>query len=204
LSQLPVWFHAIKGVSAVKSGIMNLPLILAATLFTIISGGGIDNLGYYGPFLLLSTVIASIGSGLLTTFKVSPSRPAWIGFQVIYGAGPGAAMQVAFVIVQAALPPANIPIATAIMTFAQTIGGAVFISVAQSVFSTLLIQNLIQVAPNVALSIVVLSGATELKNVIDKALLPSVLVAYNRALARTWFVSVVMAAVSIIDVVAID
>jgi hypothetical protein len=90
------------------------------------------------------------------------------------------------------------------MTFPQTLGGAVFISVAQNVFSNLLIQNLIQVAHNVAASIVVLTGATESKNVVNKALLPGVLVAYNRDLTRTWFVSVAMAAVSITGVVAID
>jgi hypothetical protein len=183
---------------------MNLPLILAATLFTIISAGGIDNLGYYGPFLLLSTLLTSIGSDLLATFEVSTSHPAWIGFQVIYSAGAGAGRQVAFVIVEAALPPADIPIATAMMTFPQTLGGAVFISVAQNVFSNLLIQNPIQVAHNVAPSIVVLTGATESKNVVNKALLPGLLLAYNRDLTRTWFVSVAMAAVSITGVVAID
>ncbi len=48
------------------------------------------------------------------------------------------------------------------------------------------------------------TGATELKNVTDKAFLPGVLVAYNPALTRTWFVSVAMVAVSIVGVLSID
>lgn len=202
--KLPIWFQAIKGVSALKSGIMNLPLILSLVLFTGISGGGITNLGYYGPFLLFSNIVASIGAGLLTTFEVSTYRPAWIGFQVVYGAGIGAGMQIAFVIVQASLPAADIPIATAMMMFAQTLGGTLFISVAQNIFSNLLIQDLRRAAPNVVPSIVTMTGATDLRNVIDKKFLPGVLIAYNHALTRTWYVSVAMAAVSIVGVVAID
>ena len=183
---------------------MNLPLIISLVIFTGISGGGITNLGYYGPFLLLSTVLASIGAGLLTTFQVTTAHPAWIGFQVLYGAGIGSGMQVAFVIVQAALPAADIPIATALMMFSQLFGGTLFTSVAQNVFSNLLTQDLMRAAPNVPPSIVVSTGATDLKNVIDKAYLPGVLIAYNHALTRTWFVSVAMAAISIVGVLAID
>lgn len=203
-SKLPIWFQAIKGVSAVKSGIMNIPLLLSLVIFTIISGGGITNLGYYGPFMLFSTVLSTIGAGMLTTFEVTTSHPAWIGYQVLYGAGLGSGLQIAWVIVQASLPAADIPIATAMMQFAQTLGGSIFVSVAQNIFSNLLIQDLAKAAPSVPPSVVTSTGATDLKNVVDDALLPGVLVAYNAALTRTWFVSVAMAAVSIIGVVSID
>jgi hypothetical protein len=202
--KLPVWFQAIKGVSAIKSGIMNLPLVVSVVLFTIVSGGGTTAIGYYGPFMLLSTILASIGAGLLTTFEVTTAHPAWIGFQVLYGAGVGLGMQLTFTIVQAAISVADIPMATALMMFSQTLGGALFVSVAQNVFSNLLTQNLMQVAPNLSPSQVASTGATDLKNVISKEFLPGVLVAYNHALTRTWFVSVATAAVSIIGVVAID
>ncbi|KAE9372777.1 MFS general substrate transporter [Stipitochalara longipes BDJ] len=171
---LPVWFQAIKGVSAIKSGTMNLPLV------------------------------SSIGAGLLTTFTVTTAHPACIGFQVLYGAGIGLGMQLTFTIVQAAIPVADIPIATALTMFSQTLGGALFVSVTQNIFSNLLTQNLMRVAPNVSPSLVVSTGATDLKKVIAKEFLPGVLDAYNYALKRTWLVSVATAAVSIIRVVAID
>ena len=43
---LPVWFQGVLGVSAVESGIRNLPLILGLVLFSIISGIGVSVLGY--------------------------------------------------------------------------------------------------------------------------------------------------------------
>lgn len=43
---LPIWFQAVKGASAVKSGIMNLPMVLTLVLVSIISGIGVTVVGY--------------------------------------------------------------------------------------------------------------------------------------------------------------
>jgi MFS family permease len=43
---LPIWFQAVKGASAVKSGIMNLPMILTLVIVSIFSGIGVTVLGY--------------------------------------------------------------------------------------------------------------------------------------------------------------
>jgi MFS family permease len=43
---LPIWFQAVKGASAVKSGIMNLPMVLSLVLVSIISGIGVTIVGY--------------------------------------------------------------------------------------------------------------------------------------------------------------
>lgn len=46
---LPIWFQAIKGVSAVQSGINNLPMILGVVILSIVAGGLVTVLGYYTP-----------------------------------------------------------------------------------------------------------------------------------------------------------
>ena len=43
---LPIWFQAVKGASAVKSGIMNLPMILTLVLVSILSGITVTVVGY--------------------------------------------------------------------------------------------------------------------------------------------------------------
>lgn len=43
---LPIWFQAVKGTSAVGSGIRNLPLILGLGIVSIISGVGVTLTGY--------------------------------------------------------------------------------------------------------------------------------------------------------------
>lgn len=50
---IPIWFQAIEGVSAVESGIRNLPMILGLVIISIVSGIGITLVGYYTPFMIL-------------------------------------------------------------------------------------------------------------------------------------------------------
>jgi EmrB/QacA subfamily drug resistance transporter len=195
---LPIWFQAVKGVSATKSGIMNLPVILGLVVISMLAGGLVTAVGYYTPFMLISAVLMAIGSGLLTTFETDTKSPQWIGYQFIFGAGVGFGMQQTLVAVQTVLPAADVPIGTAIMMFSQTLGGALFISVAQNVFTNQLIKNLKTVVPDLDPSIVLVVGATELKNQIEQRYLPGVLSAYNLALTQTFYVSVATATMSIV------
>jgi MFS family permease len=43
---LPIWFQAVKGASAIKSGIMNLPMILTLVIVSVISGITVTAMGY--------------------------------------------------------------------------------------------------------------------------------------------------------------
>jgi hypothetical protein len=62
---LPIWFQAVKGASAVKSGIMNLPMVLTLVLVSIMSGIGVTVVGYYAPLMIGSSILMSIGVGLM-------------------------------------------------------------------------------------------------------------------------------------------
>lgn len=55
---LPIWFQAVKGASAVKSGIMNLPMILTLVIVSICSGIGVTLIGYC-KFLLSPNILLS-------------------------------------------------------------------------------------------------------------------------------------------------
>jgi hypothetical protein len=195
---LPIWFQAVKGVSATKSGIMNLPAILGLVIVSMVAGVLVTVLGYYTPFMLASSVLMSIGAGLLTTLETDSGHAKWIGYQFLFGAGVGFGMQQTLVAVQTTLAADDVPIGTAIMMFTQTLGGALFISVGQNVFTNQLVKNLQSVVPDLDPSFVLAVGATEIKNQIDPKFLPGVLSAYNLALTQTYYVSVAAGALSII------
>ncbi|KAI0611603.1 MFS transporter [Pyrenophora tritici-repentis] len=201
---LPIWFQAVKGASATKSGIMNLPAILGLVIISMLAGGAVTTLGYYTPFMLLSSVLMAIGAGLLSTLEVGCGSALWIGYQFIFGAGVGFGMQQTLVAVQTVLPVDDIPIGTAIMMFCQTLGGALFISVGQNVFTNQLIKNLSSVVPELNAHIVLSVGATELKHVIDPRFLPGVLTAYNTTLTQTFYVSVACGAMSIVGAAFVE
>ncbi|KAG6016876.1 hypothetical protein E4U41_004333, partial [Claviceps citrina] len=131
---LPIWFQAVQGTSAIESGIKNLPMILSLVIFSILSGGLVTTLGHYAPFMILSAVLMSVGAGMLSTLTVDAGPAHWIGYQILFGIGVGLGMQQTMVAVQASLAGADVAIGTAIIIFAQTLGGALFICVAQNVF----------------------------------------------------------------------
>lgn len=202
---VPIWFQAIKGVSATKSGIMVLPMILSLVLISVISGAGVTTLGYYSPFMIISSVLMAIGVGLMSTWTTSTNHSMWIGYQAIYGLGIGFGMQQPLIAAQTVLPLDDVPVGTTIIIFVQTLGGALFISVAQNIFTNRLIKNLIADVPSVDPSIVLHSGATNLREAVqDAASLDGVLRAYNSAITQTFYVSVAMAAFSIIGSALIE
>jgi EmrB/QacA subfamily drug resistance transporter len=201
---LPIWFQAIKGVSATKSGIMSLPLILGVVICSVVAGGLVTTFGYYAPFMIASSVLMAIGAGLLTTFKVNTGHTEWIGYQALFGIGVGLGMQQILIAVQTALPAADIPTGTAIVMFFQTLGGALFISVGQNVFTNKLVSGLKAAVPDLDPAIVLRTGATELRSVIGEQYRAGVLRAYNDALTNSYYVAVALATLSIVGSLAVE
>ena len=194
---VPIWFQAIKGVSAIRSGIDTLPLILSLVVASITAGILVQKLGYYVPFMIANSIIMSIGAGLITTFTPSTNHPKWIGYQIVFGLGLGLGMQQANLAAQAVLSRRDASTGVALIMFCQQLGGAVFVSIGQNVFSNELIKGLRPIS-GINPAIVVKTGATEIKNVVDVRFVDQVRAAYNGALTKTFTAALVMAALSII------
>ena len=194
---IPIWFQAIKDASAVRSGIMNLPLVLSLVAASVLSGISVQKLGYYTPFILASSVIMPIGAGLITTWTPTTLHPEWIGFQVLFGLGLGMGMQQSSLAAQAVLQRKDVPTGISLIMFCQQLGGAVFVSVGQNIFNNKLIQGLRGV-PGVTPRAVVGIGATELRDYVPPEAIPMVLKAYNAALVDVFRVALAMACFTII------
>ena len=79
---MPIWYQAIRGLSAVDAGYRLIPYFLGAVVFVITSGIVISLTGYYTPWLIVGTAVLMIGFGLWTTFTPSSSNGQLIGYQV--------------------------------------------------------------------------------------------------------------------------
>ncbi|KAK1566006.1 major facilitator superfamily transporter [Colletotrichum navitas] len=196
---IPIWFQAIQGVSAVKSGLMNLALILATALSSILGGIGTGQVGYYNPFMIASTVLMAVGSGLLTTWKPGISEGVWIGFQVLYGLGSGMDMQIPLIVVQAVLPPEDIPLGTALVMFMQSFGGAIFISVAQNIFTNELRTGLAKYLPNINATAIIHGGATSIREpgVLPPDAVGPTLQVYSKSITNSWYLAVGLSCASV-------
>ncbi|KAK8152844.1 major facilitator superfamily domain-containing protein [Phyllosticta citrichinensis] len=200
---LPIWFQAIKGASAVHSGIMNLPLVLSLVVASILTGITVSKMGYYTPFLIASSVIVSIGAGMLTTFRTNTGHPAWIGYQVLLGFGLGLGMQQSNIAIQTVLSRIDVPMGTTLLFFSQQLGGAVFVAVGQSIFTNDLIRGVSGLTDLNPRSITAI-GATELQQRVPADVLPQVLAAYNDALVQAFQVGLAMACLSILGSAAVE
>jgi len=187
---LPIYFQSIDDVNPTQSGVRNLPLILAVTFATILSGGSISQNGHAVPLLVGGAAIATIGSGLIYTLDIGSSTGRWIGFQILAGVGYGLSFQVPMIMVQATSPPEDLAASTAIIMFFQTMGGAIFVAAGQSAFVNTMIKQLASSAPTVSAGQVILTGATEIRNVFAPDQVPGILVAYMAGLKVAFALSI--------------
>ncbi|CAM1508022.1 Fc.00g048700.m01.CDS01 [Cosmosporella sp. VM-42] len=204
LYYIPMWFQAIKGASAIGSGVRCLPMILGFVIFSFMGGGLTSFFGYYIPFVYLTVILMSIGSGLLTTLKVNSGHAEWIGYQFIFGAGVGFGLQVAFSAPQTCLPMADVPVGTAIIMFTENLTAAVLVSVAQTTFTNELVSTLKSYAPSIDSKTVFDAGATGLKSQVPPQLYNAVIQAYNVSLAHTYYVGVGLSCCSILGAVWLE
>ncbi len=112
-------------------------------------------------------------------------------------------MQQSGLVAQAVLPRPDVSIGVSLMFFAQNLGGSIFICVAQSVFNNALVTGLGQI-PGVNPSIILETGATQLRTAADPANLPAVLEKYNDAIVTAWYVALAAAAFSILPALGVE
>ncbi|CAK7226502.1 hypothetical protein SCUCBS95973_006221 [Sporothrix curviconia] len=201
---LPIWFQAVKGASAVSSGLMNLPMLISLVVMSVVAGGVVTAVGYYTPFMIAGSVLAPIGYGLITTFAPGEPHSKWIGFQVIAGAGVGMGMQQPLMAVQTVLDIKDVPTGTSVIVFLQTLGGALFVSICQNIFTNKLTENVHRLVPGLDPETVLAAGATGYQKVVSAADLSGVTLAYSEALTQTFVVSTALAAMTIIGSAAIE
>ncbi|KAJ3521976.1 hypothetical protein NM208_g13055 [Fusarium decemcellulare] len=194
---LPIWFQAIKGDSAVKSGIHLLPMVLSLVVASILSGVLTSRVGYYMPFLILGICIAIVGAGVLTTLHINTPKAQWIGYQILYGFGLGACFQAPNMAAQTVLPRNEVSIGASLMLFAQTLFGAIFVSVGQNVLDGKLVDRLAEFS-SVTPKQIEAAGVTGLLNMIPARYHTAALEVYNDSLRLCFRVALIVACLAII------
>jgi MFS family permease len=202
---IPLFFQAIKNFSPISSGLATLPSILALVFGIIMAGGMVQKFGYPAPFMIASAILSSTGAGLITTWQMDVGKSMWIGYQVLVGFGTGMGMQQPSMTAQIVLPKADAPTGVSLMFFGQNLGGAIFISVAQNLFTDALASQLSTI-PGLEIDkgMVVRLGATKIKEMVLKELLGVVLEAYRVAIRNAFYLGLGLAAFSMLGAVAVE
>lgn len=147
--------------------------------------------------------MAAIGCGLLTTIKPTTGSPQWIGYQFLTGFGIGLGMQSAGLAVQATLPKDDVATGISITFFAQQLGGAIFVTVGQTILSTMLVKKLSGL-PGLDPTTIVRTGATDLRRVVPHNFFDTVIEAYNYALTRIFYCALALALTQLVAALFVE
>ncbi|KAJ4012401.1 hypothetical protein NW752_008078 [Fusarium irregulare] len=195
---LPTYYQLVRGYTPVKSGYMILPIIIAATIGSLIHGAGTSAFGYYTPFMILASVIMPIAAGLITTFEIDTSFARLISYTGLSGLAYGIGFIGPQTAVQTVLPAEDVPLGLSIMLFAQSFGPAVAVPIAQVLFTNQLSTNLESLVPSLSQGNITNSGLTEMVASVTPSETGAVLIAINKSLGQTWYFVVGLASTAIV------
>lgn len=159
VSFIPLFVQGVIGGSATNSGIILMPLMLAAMVSSVFAGQLVSRFGRYKWLTILSMFITLGGTYLLFRLDVHSSSTDILIAMVVLGFGMGVGMSLYTLIVQNALPR-KMAQATSALTFFRQIGatvglavmGSLMVSAFPSAFTAALPAAVTKVLPHSVLS----------------------------------------------------
>ena len=192
LYYLPLYFQAVAGVNPAQSGVRIIPLLATSSVFAIVSGVVISMTGEFQLVMLLGNVLLTIGSGLTYTLDVSSPAHEWVGYQFPVGIGLGLSVQIAIIVCQSLVDPADLSPVSAIALFHQLLAGAVWLSIAQALFDNRLVLVLSRkFGPSRAHQLVT-AGPSEMRKLVSAEELPTAIQGYMEGLKDAYTVSIAL------------
>lgn len=142
---IPTFLQMSSGTSAAASGLLMLPMMVGLIGTSIASGVLITRTGRYKIFPIVGTLLTAAAMVALTT--LTAATPIWLicVFLFVFGAGLGLIMQVVVLVVQNAVPSAQIGTATSTNNYFREVGAALGVAVFGAIFTNRLTQNLTDV-----------------------------------------------------------
>ncbi|WP_085873772.1 MULTISPECIES: MDR family MFS transporter [unclassified Nocardioides] len=134
---LPLYMQIVHGASPTEAGLLMLPMVAGMMVGSIGSGQVISRTGHIRMFPIAGSALIVVGL-LLLSLCGADTRMTWVSLSMlVLGLGLGNCMQPLLLIVQSAVPPTEIGVATSSATFFRQIGGTLGVAIFLSVlFST--------------------------------------------------------------------
>ncbi|RGP68521.1 major facilitator superfamily transporter [Fusarium sporotrichioides] len=196
LYYLPMWFQAVQGVSAAESGTRLLAMVVSVIVVAVFAGGLAAVVGYLPPFVFFATILSSVGAGMLYTLHPGISKAKWIGYQILFGAGSGTGIQQAIVGVQVAVDHADVAYATSSVMLVNTLAGAIFIGVSQTLFLNEM-TSVTDMIPGVDQD-TLLSGFESIRDTLNAQDLAITIGAYNSGITQAFLIGLVLSSITLL------
>jgi EmrB/QacA subfamily drug resistance transporter len=139
---LPTYLQYVKGVSATKSGVETLPLVVGLLSTSILSGTVVGRTGRYKVFPVVGSLVMALGLFLLSRMGAGTSFWSMALAMLVLGVGIGLCMQVLTIIVQNTAEYRDLGVATSGVTFFRTLGSSFGAAIFGTVYSNVLSHSL--------------------------------------------------------------
>ncbi len=128
ISYIPIFAQITLTRSASDSGLILIPLILALTLSSVISGQIVSRTGKYKIVLIIGSLMTAIGMYLLAGMGSETTSLQLLQSMVLMGAGFGTGMPIFIVVTQSSFPHSKLGVVTSSTQLFRSIGSTLGIA----------------------------------------------------------------------------
>jgi EmrB/QacA subfamily drug resistance transporter len=133
---LSQYMQLARGKTPTESGLLTIPMIAGVLVSSIVIGQVISRTGKWKRYMVLGSVLLTIGLALMGTIRYDTSFSLVFVYMFVMGAGVGMVMQNLVLIVQNAVDPRQIGTASASVAFFRSLGGTIGVSVMGAVLGS--------------------------------------------------------------------
>ncbi|KAI1765517.1 putative MFS transporter [Hypoxylon sp. FL1150] len=188
--QLPIYFQAIQGDSAVDSGLKLIPSILSTAIATAIGSGLAGKLQVVQPFFLVASISCTVGCGLIYTFGLEEGLGKIIGYQILFGVGTGLGVQLPNLVATVTSAAEDVSTAVSTVAFFMLLAGGWGVAATDAVLNNILLQKVALYVPGLDGNEVLAVGAAGIKDAYGGEVLRGVRQAYLDGLHAGWALAI--------------
>ncbi|WP_154796688.1 MDR family MFS transporter [Occultella kanbiaonis] len=132
---LAQYMQLARGASATASGLMTIPMAAGMLILSAVVGAVITRTGIWKRYMVLGSILFTAGMLLLSTISYDTNFALVSIYMFMLGAGVGMVMQNLVLVVQNAVPPEEIGVASSGVAFFRSLGGTIGIAVLGTVLA---------------------------------------------------------------------
>ncbi|KAJ5881103.1 uncharacterized protein N7473_012156 [Penicillium subrubescens] len=201
---LPTYYQVVQSRTPSESGFLMIPILAGMMLGLFLHGIGTSTFGYYAPFMIFGSICMPIAAGLMTTYSPDISLAKIIFYSGFAGFGGGIGFQGSQTAVQATLSAADVNLGIGVILFGQSMGPAVFIAIAQVIFTNELSSSLRDIVPGLTPADIAYHGLGDIKKIVPVQRWDEAVIGIDRSLVRTWYLTVALACTTIVGSLLIE
>lgn len=199
---MPLYFQAVKGSSAILSGVDLFPTTFTVAPAAILVGLAVGKFGVYRWAIWTGWFLSTLGYGLQYLLDVNTSTVSWIFITLVGGIGTGMLYPSLTFAIQAATPSKDQAYGVSLFTFFRAAGQAIGVAIGGTIFQNSMKREILK-HPSIAAKAVEWSRDSASLVEVIKAMPPSIartdlVQSYADALKIIWIVCCALSGVALL------